>query len=316
MFRNSFNRIRMIFKESVSLFKGGWSLSYVMWNIIWWLSWSFRFMSLNNVAAEKKAKKIEKHLLKNYSDIIEKYRQAEESTEICRDFKIWVFWGQGKDCMPAIVNACYRKMTEHNDNVQLIDMNNVCEFVKIPNTVYDKLKKGKLSYTHFSDIVRNSILSKYGGLWLDATVWTDYKIPKIASQSTFFSPHDMNSSTYWCTYAMGSNKIKSITFSFVKEILTAVCTKEHAWPEYLFQDRVIDFAYKYIPATKKAIDDTPENNTRRFMLFSLMNKPYNEQEYQELLADNFIFKLSYKANYKLICKGEKTYYAELIANKQ
>ena len=207
-------------------------------------------------------------------------------------------------------------MTENNPNVQFIDMNNVGEFVELPEIVYKKLRTGKLLYAHFSDIVRNSLLAKYGGLWLDATVYTSGKIPEIAKSYTFFSPNDEKNASYWCTYAMGSNKINSITFCFLKEMLIAVCTREDVWPEYLLQDRLISFAYRNIISSKIAIDETPENNTRRFMLFALMNKPYNDDIYNDLIKDNFIFKLSYKAKYKLECDGKQTYYAKLIANKQ
>ncbi len=316
MFKKIFNRISLVYKETISLLRSGWSLSYVIWNFIWWLSWSLKLQKLNKIATNKKTIHIEKYLLKNYSDIIEKYRNAKESTQECRDFKIWIFWGQGEENMPVLVKACYNKMIENNPNVQFIDMSNVRQFVKLPEIVYEKLRAGNLLYAHFSDIVRNTLLAKYGGLWLDSTIWTDGKIPELAKSYTFFSPHDKNNSIFWCSYAMGSNKINSVTFRFLQEMLVAVCTRERIWPEYLFQDRLLDFAHRNIPAAQSSIDATPENNTRRFMLFALMNKPYNDDTYNDLIKDNFIFKLSYKAKYKLECDGKQTYYAKLIANKQ
>lgn len=316
MIKKIFNRITLVYKETISLLRSGWNFGYVVWNFIWWLSWSIKLQKLNKLATNKKTIYIEKHLIKHYSDIIEKYRIAEESCVECKDFKIWVFWGQGEDKMPALVKACYNKMIENNPNIQFIDMSNVREFVELPEIVYEKLRTGNLLYAHFSDIVRNTLLARYGGLWLDATVYTPNKVPEIVKQCTFFSPHDKNSSTFWCSYAMGSNKINSTTFSFTRDMLITVCTKEDAWPEYLFQDRLFDFAYKHIPATRTAINATPENNNRRYMLFALMNKPYDENTYTELTKDNFIFKLSYKAHYKLECDGKQTYYAKLIANKQ
>ena len=48
------------------------------------------------------------------------------------------------------------------------------------------------------------------------------------------------------------------------------------------------------------------------MLFALMNKPYDEKYYKKLISENFIFKLSYKAEYKLECDGKSTYYAKVI----
>ena len=52
------------------------------------------------------------------------------------------------------------------------------------------------------------------------------------------------------------------------------------------------------------------------MLFALMNKPYDNETYEDLIKDNFIFKLSYKANYQLVCDGKDTFYAQLIANNK
>ena len=260
--------------------------------------------------------KIEKHLLKHYSDIIEKYRTAKESCCECKDFKIWVFWGQGKDKMPALVKACYNKMIQNNPNVQFIDMGNVRSFVNIPEIVYEKLNRKEISYTNFSDILRNSLLAQHGGVWIDSTVWFPHKMPNIIQECTIFSPHNVESDTTLVGYALGSNKIASVTFSFMRDMLTAVCVKEKTWPDYLLMGYLFDFASKNIPATKTAIDETPQNNTRRFMLFALMNKPWNEEVYNDLIKDNFIFKLSYKANYKLTCDGEKTFYAQLIENNK
>lgn len=316
MIKKGINRISMIFRESFYLLRGGWSLSYAMWNIIWWISWSIKLMSLNKKADAKKQKHIEKHLLKNYSDIIEKYRTAEESTVECQDFKIWVFWGQGVENMPVLVSACYKKMLENNVNVQFLDMNNIHNYVKIPEIVYKRLERRELSYTNFSDILRNTLLAQHGGIWIDSTVWFPHKMPDIVKGCTFFSPHNKMDGTNWCGYAIGSNKIGSITFSFMKEIMTAVCINEKKWPDYLFMGYLFDFAYEHIHATKAAMDATPQNNTRRYMLFALMNKPYNEKEYSELVTNNFLFKLSYKANYKQTCDGQETYYAKLIAKNQ
>lgn len=317
MIKKVISRISLIFNEAISLLRDGWSISYITWNIIWWLSWSMKLMSLNNKATAKKAKQIEKYIEKKYSYIIEKYRTAEESMVECQDFKIWVFWGQGIENMPKLVKRCYEQLTKYNNgSVHFIDMNNVRNYVELPEIVYEKLNSGKLLHAHFSDIVRNSLLAEYGGLWLDATVYTAGQIPEIAKHSTFFSPHDKDAGTYWCTYAIGSNKLNSVTFSFVRDLLIKTCAENRSWPDYLYQDYLFGIAQKHLPATKAAMDATPQNNTRRFMLFALMNKPYNEKEYSELIADNFIFKLSYKANYRLECNGEKTYYSKLIANKQ
>ena len=307
-------RFSSIISEFYHLIKAGWPLYWAMWNLIWWLSWYAGARKVNIIAEERKQSFLEKYINENYSEIVKKYTCSKESENECTNFRIWIFWGQGETDMPSLVRACYKKLKENNKNVQFIDMNNTKQFVVLPQVVYDKLKKGELLFAHFSDILRNTLIAQYGGLWLDATVWFPNKMPDIATSSTFFSPHNTDDNTFWCSYAMGSNKINSVTFSFVRDILTAVCEKEGKWPCYLFQDHVLKFAHKHIPAAKKAIDETPTNNTRRFMLFHLINKPYNEKEYSELISNNFIFKLSYKSLYKLEYEGRETFYSHLIAN--
>ena len=157
------DRISMIFKEAHSLIKGGWEISYAMWCIIWWMSWSMKLTKLNKLSTEKKKHYIFRHIHKHYSSIVNRYQQAKESECECKEYKIWVFWAQGKDNMPSLVKACFNKLKENNKNVQFIDMNNVHEFVSIPSIVYDKLKKGEMLFAHFSDILRNTLLAQHGG---------------------------------------------------------------------------------------------------------------------------------------------------------
>lgn len=307
-------RISMIFKETHSLIKGGWESSYAMWCIIWWVAWSVKLTKLNKLATEKKRHYIFRHIHKNYSTIVNRYQSSNESDYECKEYKIWVFWAQGKENMPSLVKACFNKLNENNKNVQFIDMNNVHEFVSLSPIVYDKLEKGELLFAHFSDILRNTLLAEHGGLWIDSTVWVPKEMPKIVTECTFFSPHNKADGTNWCSYAIGSNKVNSLTFSFIRDILTEVCIKEEVWPDYLFQDMVFEFAYANIPAIKKSVNNVPNNNTERFMLFALMNKAYDEEYYKQLISRNFIFKLSYKATYKTNCGELPTFYAKLIGN--
>lgn len=312
MLKKDTKRIYAIIKETFELLKSGWSPFYVMWNFIWWFSWGIKFIKLNKLASRKKQLYIERHIKRNYSNIVQKYLQRKESKEKCSDYKIWVFWAQGEENMPHIVRMCYEKLKQNNKNVQLIDMSNVRSFVQLPQTIYDKLQAGKLLYAHFSDILRNTLIAQYGGLWIDSTVWFPNEMPDFVRECTFFSPHNKNDGTNWCSYAIGSNCINSITPSFLRDILTAICINETIWPDYLFQDRAFDFAIKNIPAITESVDKTPDNNTKRFMLFALMNQPYDEDYYKELIFDNFIFKLSYKANYEQYSNGKPTYYAKVI----
>lgn len=61
----------------------------------------------------------------------------------------------------------------------VIDQNNYRDYVDIPDYIIKKLDKKQMSLTHFSDILRMALLYEYGGVWMDATLFTVEEIPDI-----------------------------------------------------------------------------------------------------------------------------------------
>ncbi len=47
--------------------------------------------------------------------------------------------------------------------------------MNIPNSIVSKWKSNVISDTHFSDIIRTELLIKYGGTWIDSTVYVNNK---------------------------------------------------------------------------------------------------------------------------------------------
>lgn len=312
LLKKAINRSSTVFVEFYCLSKN-YSVKYAIFCLGWWIGFYSRNNKLTLFFTYKKQHWIDSYINNKYEFIVNKYRNTNESEKFVTDYKIWCFWGQGITNMPPIVKACYSQMKRMNpDKVVLLTNDNVKEFVDIPDFVYKKLEKGELLYAHFSDILRNSLLAKYGGLWLDVTCWLARPIPLFATEQTFISPHNVKDGTYWCTYAMGSNKLESITFSFVRDMLIKVCEQEKVWPDYLFQDRVLSFAHRNIQASKIAITSTPTNATKRFLLYPLMNQPYSPQLYKQLISTDWIFKLSYKSYYIESIKGVSTFYKKIL----
>lgn len=291
-----------------------YSFRYAFYCFIWWISFYLRLNTINRKYSQKKQTWLDNYIIQKYSNIVEKYRNAQESTVEVSTYKIWVFWGQGIEQMPSLVKRCYEQILSLNPShsVVFLDIDSVGQYVHLPDNVFEKLKRGKLLFAHFSDILRNSLLSQYGGIWLDVTCWTAHPIPTLAYDSVFFSPHNKEEGTLWCTYAMGSNRIGSVTFSFVRDMLVAACEKEEVWPDYLFQDRVLDFAYRNIAASKIAIESLPDNSIKRYLLYPMMNKPFDKKFYKELIATEWLFKLSYKSFYQEYSNGKKTFWSSIL----
>lgn len=55
--------------------------------------------------------------------------------------------------------------------VILISYDNLEEYVHFPDYILEKWKKGQITNTHMTDLLRLELLIKYGGMWLDATVY-------------------------------------------------------------------------------------------------------------------------------------------------
>lgn len=75
-----------------------------------WIGFYIRKPDLSHKYIQRKQEWIDKYIEKNYSDIVEKYRNMEESTIMANPYRVWMFWGQGEKEMPPLVKACYRQL--------------------------------------------------------------------------------------------------------------------------------------------------------------------------------------------------------------
>ena len=102
-----------------------------------------------------------------------------------------------------------KHITDHE--IIFIDMNNLSKYVKIPDYMLEKYKKGIISHAHFADIVRIFLLREYGGLWMDTSTFLTGKIPEWIWKSNFCAPNFRE-----------MEKIVSPNFDFKNKILLAV----------------------------------------------------------------------------------------------
>lgn len=84
---------------------------------------------------------------------------------------VWMYWHQGFDNAPFLVQKCRDSWLEKNDGweIRLIDKNNVGQFASGP--IIKELNKKNISINHFSDLLRVDLLSNHGGIWVDATLF-------------------------------------------------------------------------------------------------------------------------------------------------
>lgn len=304
---------------------------YAANGLLWWICFYFRTplsWRFSSIALKNKTKFLDKYISNHYSEIVNRYcsRNTITTNRLTAKERIWVFWGQGKDAMPPLVLACYKQLIHFNDNVTLLTNENASDYVSLPPIIYFKVRNRQLSWAHYSDILRNTLLAKHGGMWLDATVWVSGKVPLERFDTPIYSPYGTIPITKksicfwtslqwnWSTWCMWSRETEHPLYSFVSEMLLAIAENEKCWPDYVLQDYLIYYACRYIPEVRIDLERKTLKNEHRNDLASLMNMDFDILRYRELTNTDNFFKLSFRSTWnKKTRMGKQTFYGRILA---
>lgn len=277
---------------------------------------------ISNYFKNKRDKQIYNYLYTRNSDVFDKYKYEKNAGEDTGKRNIWICWWQGEQNAPALVKKCVNSVREKNPacDVRIISLDNYKSYVDISRTIEDKYISGKIGQAHFSDILRVNLINKYGGLWLDATIFCSQKIPSDIFNYSYYScksPRVKGSyvSEYqWTTFVFGGKKNNTF-YSFLCDFYNSYWEKNNRAIDYLFADYTIRLAYEKIDFIRKLIDDVPENNLRRDELQNMFDEEYDEDIFKQLMNDSntCIHKLSWRMEFKETTDdGKQTFYGHFI----
>lgn len=129
-------------------------------------------------------------LRKRCKSYITSYLDTHQEVKSCtRATKIWFLWLQGIENAPALVKSCYQSLQKNIPDREIILLTeyNYREFVKFPDYIQQKIDMGVITKTHMSDLLRLELLNRYGGTWIDATVYcSGNNIPEYMLDSDLF----------------------------------------------------------------------------------------------------------------------------------
>ena len=264
--------------------------------------------TFNTQALQEMHKAILSYLYKKYKHLIEKYNREDlsfESTQTANRNTIWCFWWQGIENAPELVRVCLNSIRKQNTacDVVVIDQNNFAQYVDLPEYIIEKVNNGSISYTHFSDILRFNLLKRYGGIWMDATIFCVNPLQQEYLSAPFFTAKSNESisecvANYrWTCYLMAGDA-NHIVFDYIVDFYNCYF-KDHDSPiHYFLTDYGIQLAYENIPKIKSALDSVPVNNEMRGMLTKHLCDKYTEEYSVEALkkASEF-YKLFWKQKY-------------------
>ncbi len=260
------------------------------------------FLEVRNKVSGYVRRKYHKELeLMNYSD-----KKCEDNNE-----DVWVCWLQGIENAPAIVQKCFESVQYWLDKktIHLITEDNLSTYITMPQYIYAKWKKGIISSAHFSDAVRLELLTKYGGIWIDATVLLSGNIPDYIEQSSFFifqtEKCDITKKgENWFIKSNRNNRILLATKHLYYEFLR----KEGKIKDYFITFILMAMAIEKYPEDWNRMPKIP--NAVPLMLGNVLPDKYDEAYWDEIRRLSTIHKLTYKLD--LPEEADDTYYGHII----
>lgn len=264
---------------------------------------------------------------KEFSDINKSYSQINSQVSSDKPENalpqqantIWLFWWQRYESAPALVKKCIESVKKNagQHEVVVLTKDNWTNYAQIPDYITKKLSENKITLTHFSDILRMELLSRHGGLWLDATIFVSKQIPESCFTLPYFTVHYPYSNSRiaqgkWTGFCQGA-KQNQIIQTYCRDIFFAYWKKHDSLIDYFFIDYVMRYGYDHFKSFKTLVDSVPENNTGIKELDKHFNDEYLEKELTNILKSAVFFKLNWKRKYALqTADGKDTIYAKFL----
>lgn len=250
------------------------------------------------------------------------------TTEIPTKKIIWTFWWQGSEDLPEILQLCKKGHEKYIDmdsfEYIFITRDNYMNYVQIPEMIIEKMNKGIISITHFSDLLRVSLIEKYGGAWIDITMLITDSIPKEVFEYPFYSvnlqgshePSDIGqkvSECRWASFLYASNKPGNPVFLYLKNIVTSYWEKYNYPIDYFFMNFFLRLGYEYIDEIKREIDLVPASNHDLYKLQPIINDIGKKDELLKIMSsDTCFYKLTQKKEAHKYVGEEQTIYGQLL----
>lgn len=233
----------------------------------------------------KKNEAILRYLKRNFSDILEKYQDKEETgmPVSTSNAPIWVFWWQGQENMPEVIRMCHESRIRNccAHPIILLTEKNIKEYVDFPEFVWSQFENKKLRIQHLADMIRVQLIRKHGGLWLDASIYCMNELDESIFHLPLYSlKGEMNeryvSNNQWTTFVIGGMK-NNVLCSFLDDFFIEYCRTGKRFIDYFMFDCAIALAYENIRQVKIEIDKLPREKGDYYWLNKNLDKVVSNQ---------------------------------------
>lgn len=219
-----------------------------------------------------------------------------------KDANIWVYWNDPSN-MPTMVEKCIERIRNNSNGhkVVIVTEDTFSDFLQLDEVVLQKYKEGKITRTHFSDILRVSLLYYYGGVYMDSTLFLTQPLPELVTLSAFYTNHqDKRDQTNvsggrWSSFFLACHK-GNLMMKAALDVFAEYWHRYDDLVDYVMIDYVFNLLYESIPSVKEMVDSVSENNPDIWIMQTKIAAPFSKEEFDALIADKsrFLYKFSYK----------------------
>lgn len=261
-------------------------------------------------------------LFRTFSPVLQKfdedYTNNKERVLSVPSNKVWVCWLQGLESAPLLVQRCYKSLQDHlcDREIILITYQNLNTYIDFPDYIIEKYNKGFISHAHFADLIRVELLCKYGGTWIDATVFCSGRnIPAYMLDSELFVFQKLKpgldgsvcNASNWFITSWTNNKIL-----LAQKELLLVYWKKYDYPmEYFFYHYLFAIVCNYYSNDWKKCIQFP--NSFPHILLLMLFDPFDQKKWDAVINSCPFHKLAYKRTEDEMSK-EGTFYRYIVSH--
>lgn len=234
-------------------------------------------------------------LEKRINQIIQPLLYLKTDLEKCpiRD-NIFVFWMDGFDNAPVIVQKCLQSIKDYHPNSNIIEISksNYKKYTDINPVLLKDFENGEISIQTFSDILRFNLLKNHGGTWIDATIFfcddfdltnnlKNKSIESICFSTTKKFLQYKGECCSWSGFFFAARKnaafVRVMDYIFEQYYL-----KYHTFSIYFFIDVAL-MVCKLNHIDQDALAKIQRNSGDMFTLNRILNEEYDEKYQYEII---------------------------------
>lgn len=317
-------RLKRRWNMTVTAFRSDchFSVYYALLRVADELGGRLGFSKLSSAAHQKKDAYIFRYLENALLPVISQYESCEESGTYTENAPIWVCWWTGEDTAPPLVRQCIASIRKNAGKhpVILLSKYNINQYLSIPDQLLKKVDQNLICIANFSDYLRFSLLSAYGGLWLDATIFCTDVLPESFFLDPVFtckipeSESKYVSKYRWTAFCFGGRQ-GNLLFKYMKDTLEHYWLSHNNAIDYLLVDHLLNLGYEKIPYIQDLIDQIPYNNLAYDELRAAMNASIPATEFDAIIQQHtLLYKLSWREHYAITTSDNtETVYSHFLS---